>query len=270
MELGQKLRLARQEAGFSQRQLCGNYMTRNMLSQIENGTARPSMDTLSYLAARLGKSVSYFLEEQAVTSPNQAAMAAARKHFAAGDIAACRDALADYREPDEVFDLEYYLLLALSNMEEAKQMILDGRLPYAAQLLEQAGEAGTHTPYYTPALERQRLLLLGKTGQVRLTQLENMLPGEDEALLLRAEAALLRNDRSRCAALLAAAEDQTAPQWQLLQGEVCYAAGEYADAATHYTLAEETYPDTVIPKLEACYRELGDFRRAYEYACRRR
>ena len=66
MELGQRLKQARLEAGLSQRQLCGEEITRNMLSQIENGSARPSMDTLRYLAARLGKPMGYFLEEQAV------------------------------------------------------------------------------------------------------------------------------------------------------------------------------------------------------------
>jgi transcriptional regulator with XRE-family HTH domain len=54
MELGQRLRQARLEAGLSQRQLCGDTITRNMLSLIENGSARPSMDTLRCLAARLG------------------------------------------------------------------------------------------------------------------------------------------------------------------------------------------------------------------------
>ena len=44
MELGEKLRQARMEAGLSQRQLCGDVITRNMLSQIENGAARPSME----------------------------------------------------------------------------------------------------------------------------------------------------------------------------------------------------------------------------------
>ena len=51
MELGEKLRLARQEAGLSQRQLCGDVITRNMLSQIENGSAKPSMETLRYSAS---------------------------------------------------------------------------------------------------------------------------------------------------------------------------------------------------------------------------
>lgn len=65
MDLGEKLRTARLEAGLSQRQLCGEEITRNMLSQIENGTAKPSMKTLQYLAGRLGKPVSFFLDEDA-------------------------------------------------------------------------------------------------------------------------------------------------------------------------------------------------------------
>ena len=79
MELGEKLKQARLAAGLSQRQLCGDALTRNMLSQIENGSARPSMEKLKYFAARLGKPVSYFLEETTVTSPNEAVMAAARQ-----------------------------------------------------------------------------------------------------------------------------------------------------------------------------------------------
>ena len=62
MELGQRIRRARLDAGLSQRQLCGEYITRNMLSLIENGSAKPSMDTLRYLSEKLHKPVSYFLE----------------------------------------------------------------------------------------------------------------------------------------------------------------------------------------------------------------
>ena len=60
MDLGEKIKAARLGLGLSQRQLCGEAITRNMLSQIENGSAKPSMQTLRYLAERLGKSVSYF------------------------------------------------------------------------------------------------------------------------------------------------------------------------------------------------------------------
>ena len=72
MELGEKLLKARLEAGLSQRQLCADVITLNMLSQIEQGTAKPSMGTLQYLASRLGKPISYFLEEDLDTAPLEA------------------------------------------------------------------------------------------------------------------------------------------------------------------------------------------------------
>ena len=110
MELGKRIKACRLEAGLSQRQLCGDYMTRNMLSQIESGTARPSMDTLAYLAQRLGKTVSFFLEEETVTSPNRERMAQAREAFARGRWEALEAALSQFRMPDDTFYEEYCLL----------------------------------------------------------------------------------------------------------------------------------------------------------------
>lgn len=104
MELGEKLRQARLEAGLSQRQLCGNIITRNMLSQIENGSASPSMKTLQALCAVLGKPVSYFLEEDALLSSNQPRMEAARRLYDAGQYGSALETLAAYQAPDPVFD----------------------------------------------------------------------------------------------------------------------------------------------------------------------
>ena len=103
MTIGEKIRLARQEAGLSQRQLCGQQVTRNMLSQIENGSARPSVDTLTYFAAQLGKPVSYFLDEDSLSSPNQAIMASARAAYAAHDYDGALTALKNYQSPDEMW-----------------------------------------------------------------------------------------------------------------------------------------------------------------------
>lgn len=61
-KLGDKIRLLRKELKMTQTELAGNEMTKSMLSQIENNSAMPSMKNLQYLAARLGKPVSYFLE----------------------------------------------------------------------------------------------------------------------------------------------------------------------------------------------------------------
>lgn len=267
MDLGKRLRQAREEIGLTQRQLCGDEITRNMLSQIEHGTARPSMTTLQYLAARLKKPVSYFLEEQAVTSPNQAAMTAARAAYAAGSGAETVAALAGYQAPDAVFDWEAGLLLVLGRLDMAEAAIKEGRLPYAAVLLDAVLQAGQTTPYYGPELERKRLLLLAKARPESLAEIVPSLPADDRELLVRARAALEAGDPLRCAQLLEGAEDRKSGEWDLLRGGAYIAQKEPARAAACYRLAEETYPRETAPLLEKCYRELEDYKMAYYYAC---
>ena len=157
MELGQRLKAARLERGLSQRQLCGDVITRNMLSQIENGSARPSMDTLRYLAGELGKPLSFFLEEDTVTSPNQAIMDRARQE---PDSKKVLEILAEYRGPDRVFDREKELLTRLATLATAEEGAREGKNIYAAGLLEDLGplEEG----YCAAQLERRRLMLLAR------------------------------------------------------------------------------------------------------------
>ena len=263
MELGKRLKEARLALGLSQRQLCGDEITRNMLSQIENGSARPSVDTLRYLAARLGKSVSFFLEEVTVTSPNQTLMAAAREACRAGNWHQVLAELDHYRGRDPLFDEEAALLRYLALLGLAEAALEDGRKPYAAALLEQAGEL--EGMYLTAELDRRRELLLAKaTGRF-----EN-LPSIDDELLLRAKGAWLAGDYRRYAALLDSAADQSYPEWNLLRGRVCTAEGDYPAAVKYLHAAEAQYPAETAPLLETCYREQEDFKMAYFYACKQR
>jgi len=62
MTLGQKIRELRLARQWTQKELAGDFITRNMLSQIENDGATPSMKTLEYLASKLEKPVGYFFE----------------------------------------------------------------------------------------------------------------------------------------------------------------------------------------------------------------
>lgn len=261
MELGEKLRQARLEAGLSQRQLCGDIITRNMLSLIEHGSAKPSMETLKLLSARLGKSVSFFLEEDAVTSPNQAVMDAARKLFDTGDYGQAVLVLEEYRTPDPVYDREQTLILALSHLALAEQAAEKGRYPYALELLVKAERS---TAYCHEALSRRRLLLLGRLpGQ----QVSHLLPSLDEELLLRAREALASGNTARARQLLEASEDRKDSRWNLLRGRVYLEEGLFQEAAQCLHIAEQAHPKVTAPLLERCYRELEDFRRAYEYAC---
>lgn len=220
MELGEKIRRARLDAGLSQRQLCGEEITRNMLSLIENGGAKPSMKTLTVLARRLGKPVSYFLDD---TAPDPS------------ELAASADAL-----------------------RQAEEALAEGKDIYAAQLLQHVT---------TPCLKREALLLAAKIPGADLSAICRELPTLDEELLLRAEAALKSEQFDRCGRLLAAAEDQRSPRWNLLMGSLSMGRGNWAEAASY--LEQTDYPQT-IPMLETCFRELGDFKRAYEYACKQK
>ena len=264
MELGEKLRLARMEAGLSQRQLCGDVITRNMLSQIENGSAKPSMKTLAYLAGGLGKSVSYFLEETAVVSPNQDVMNSARRLYDAREYAEAALVLEAYTAPDPVYDREKQLIWCLIHLALAEQALDENRERYARELLE---KANAKTVYCSAELNRRRLLLLGRVpGNCVSAQL----PSLDEELLLRAQDALQAGNFQRAAAFLEAVEDTEAPRWNLLRGRAYMAAGNWSDAVRCLHAVEAAYPAETNPLLEICFRELGDFQQAYAYACKQR
>ena len=264
MELGEKLLRARQEAGLSQRQLCGDVITRNMLSQIEHGTARPSMDTLRYLSGRLGKPMSFFLEEDVVTSSNLPLMQQARAAWKAGDAEQTRECLGQYRFPDETFDWEWRYLMTVSTLAAAEQALSEGKNPYARQLLEQTDMDGF------PELERKKLLLLGRIPGADLQTLSGQLPSLDAELLLRAEAALVQKEAGRAADFLAAAENRKDPRWNLLRGRAYLLQKHYQEAAKCLEKAEAVYPKDCASLLEVCFRELGDFQKAYFYACKQR
>ena len=264
MELSQKLKQARLDAGLSQKALCGDRITRNMLSQIENGSARPSMDTLRFLATQLGKPLSYFLEDEAVTSPNQELMAKIRT----AEPSDALQLLGQYKGPDATFDNERWLLEALVCMELAETALAQNKDGYARTLLERAAVAGSRTPYYTADTERRRLLLCYRAGE-KPGVLIFALPPMDDELLLRTEVALEQKDFDRCAVLLAACEEKSL-HWQYLTARTHFAKGEFSLARSHFEAAWELDPKTCCACLEDCCRQLEDFAGAYFYACKLR
>ena len=60
MKLGDKIKKARIEAKMTQKELADGKITRNMLSQIENGKATPSVSTLNHITDKLGLPGGYF------------------------------------------------------------------------------------------------------------------------------------------------------------------------------------------------------------------
>lgn len=266
MSLGEKIKRARLEAGLSQRQLCGDTITRNMLSQIENGSARPSMDTLSHFARQLGKPISWFLEE-AGSDPDRQAMEQARQAYLDGHYNAVLTHLQQRRQVLDTW--EGQLLQALSLVELAKAALEQGKPVYAVSLLEQAWQTGEQTPYFTPALRREWSLIMYSAQPRQAQQLAEELPEDPRELCLRARAAMDLQDYGAAARLLDAVQRKD-NHWHFLRGQAALGQKDYALAAQHYRLAEADYPIPCARALEQCYRELEDYKLAYYYACKQR
>ncbi len=267
MELGERLRQARLEKGLSQRQLCGDEITRNMLSQIENGSAKPSMDTLRYLAGQLGKSVGYFLEEE-TASPNQSVMEAARTAWKDRDCQQVLSVLQDYTPADSAYDDEKGLLEILALLKQAEDALAEGRIALAEAGLVKVTERKETTLYYTQGLEKRRLELLFQINPEQAKSLVRGLPDFTDELLLRAGAALSEGNILSAGRILDAALPTDNPAWHLLRGKVYMQAEAYSSAIAHFQKAQQG--KEVLALLERCHRELEDYKMAYHYACKLR
>lgn len=256
MTLGEKLKQARLDAGLSQRQLCGDRMTRNMLSQIENGSARPSMGTLAYLAQRLEKPISWFLEEETAALPNIRTLEQARIALALGDLEALEGALRAFREPDPVFYEEKQLLWFLLRLRSGEAALKEERLPLARELLTEALE--TEGLYITRHHRSRCRVLLALAGG------DTAVEADEEALLARASLA----EPERRLEILGASEHKEDPRWQLLAAEALFSLERYEEAIRCYENSPQNRQ--VWARLEVCCRERKDYKGAYEYACKQR
>ena len=264
MDMGERFRLARQEAGLSQSQLCKDVVSRNMLSQIESGAAKPSLSTLEILAKRLQKPVGWFFGEdtEALSGRNQAE--AAWEAYKEGRISEAARILNSRKDLERFQDVS--LLKAMVLLDLTEQAIEENRYPYARELLSWARQ----DVQGFPSLRRRALLLQGRLEDQNAEPICRELPSMDQELILRARAALEMQDPDRAAQLLEAAEKRNNPQWAMLRGKVYQRQGHWRSAVRFYHQAEQTFPKEVYPLLEQCYRELEDFKQAYFYACKQK
>lgn len=161
MTLGQKIKAARLEKGLTQKEVVGDYITRNMLSKIENDSATPSVRTLEHLARALDLPPSYFLDDAPLSDglvPDglDEARAAFRRKGWTDCIAALK------ADQTAATSDEGYLLYARSGAYAAGDALQEGRLTDARELAETAHYYNREGLYYSPALAARLDLLLGE------------------------------------------------------------------------------------------------------------
>lgn len=161
MTLGQKIKAARLEKGLTQKEVVGDYITRNMLSKIENDSATPSVRTLEYLAKALDLPTGYFLSDAQISDGlvpdglNEARAAFREKRWT--DCLALLEADKTAGTSDEG-----YLLHARAGAYAARQALEEGRLTEARELAETAHYYNQEGLYGSPDLAAQLAVTLGQ------------------------------------------------------------------------------------------------------------
>ena len=118
LEIGKRIRALRLSQSLTQADVCGESITRNMLSLIENGNASPSLPTLIYLSQMIGVPVGYFFStsyEEIAAYAKMSRIHDIRQLFRASEFAACIDLCRTLPHPDDEIRrimAECYLSLA--------------------------------------------------------------------------------------------------------------------------------------------------------------
>ncbi len=153
-ELGRRIRERRKKLGITQAQLCGEYMTRNMLSRIETGDASPSLDTLLFIAQKLKMPPSYFLcrdtkEEAEYTKTVR--IKDARRLLGTGQFKKCIDVCSELPSDDDEVSfiiVNAEIMMSLNDLDR-------GNLSDAKAHLENAQTALHQTVYMYSEMQSQ-------------------------------------------------------------------------------------------------------------------
>ena len=172
--LGQRIKEARLAKKMTQAEVVGSFITRNMLSQIESGTAVPSVKTLTYLAEVLELPPSVLLPDvsESADGPNEegtsvsttvpadaSALFRAKEAFLAGDDTKACEILSSIEEASPLTD-EAQALYARAALRLATARCNEENYIEALDLSKTAATAAMKGLYASPEIKSQALLLL--------------------------------------------------------------------------------------------------------------
>ena len=158
-ELGKKIKEARIARKMTQSEVVGTFITRNMLSQIESGTATPSIKTLEYLSHVLDIPLFQLIPDQkddSITVLNRA-----KKYLSEGSY----DKILEMEEayPPELQD-EFRALFAKAGLKLAKQQLRSGVYQDAARLSQKAMEYAEQGIYANPTVKSESIMILNQAA----------------------------------------------------------------------------------------------------------
>ena len=284
MTIGEKIKKLRTDKLMSQSELAGSEITRNMLSQIEHGSALPSLSTVRYIAARLNVSPGFLLaeDEDEMLYLKQAEINNIKKAFAAKNFYLCRDMCENCTWSDD----ELMLISAECSLAVGAEEFSRGNLHASAEILDEALRYCESTIYSTDVIlfkARAYFLYMGLISPMLTSNVIDDLKKED--IIMFTDGFSVYCD------MICEAEEHgwdevshLSERMRLLPEESSFFLhvnarilmdhGEYAEAhkILYKLLCGEDYgmPEPmlyfVFCDLEICCKEIDDFKGAYEYS----
>ena len=283
MNIGKKIKNLRIEKMMTQSELAGPEITRNMLSQIENGSATPSISTVTYLASKLGVPAGYLMSEgdEEFLYIKTAAMRNIKKAYEDKSFELCRDmCVSSFDEYDD----EIELILTDCCIGQAEECIKNGQLHQARELLDEAILHSERTVYTTSA-QRNRVIVMFKL----LKEISPVLDSNEidtEMLHYMKHPTIFGDTFCRYITMMFNVEKSTDiaecisdsdPYGKLfvshLKARKFMSAGDYKRAVA--TLNELIDGEAVLPRvllyfacmdMEICCKHINDYKGAYEFA----
>jgi tetratricopeptide (TPR) repeat protein len=270
LRLGERLRQLRVAGGMTQTELAGDRFSKEYVSQIERGKTKPTVETIRWLADRLGVDADYLANGVDADERGRVEAALARS-----------DALLEARRNDEALEeLERIRTAVLATglpeltarllTSEATVRIRSGEVREAVALLERARGLSEGSGFSD--IERADVLFRLGVARYKLNSIQTAIGLFDEALKL-AERSEIRSDqlrsniiawRSRCYRRrrdLEAAREDVERALELAESlndrrtaaDVYFQASIIADREGHWVLAR-----SYAERAKVAYEELSD------------
>ena len=294
--LGERLKQARIEKKMTQKEVAGDFITRNMLSQIENGLATPSIKTIEHLAKTLNKPIAYFMEtlvdeNMSYNKHNIADIEEALQFFENKDYLKCKNIVDNIsqsidNESIPVNSRELYYLAWRCNIEIGIKYFLDKDYINAKKLLVDSFLYENKTPYCDLSIKINKLLLLTKIC-IYLDQLEEAkkyfndyeklcseINFQNDSLFIKCELLIKDNKINECKQLL---ENETSPvlkssyRYLYFLSVLYFENKEYENAINTFNKILESDElnlqtrNDINNYIAECYSKTGNYEKAYEY-----
>ena len=162
-ERGKRIKEARISKKMTQSEVVGDFITRNMLSQIESGIATPSVKTLEYLAETLDIPISELIPSANPEAENECSSAyeqllRVKRLFSEGQYAEAAEKIPPEEEWAELED-EFCALSARCFFGLAEKLSKDNAVQ-AVDYAKKAAELAEKGIYANPALKSEAASLL--------------------------------------------------------------------------------------------------------------